>query len=1169
MRKRNWLYLILGMVFIVSLLVWPFHSKESIKAAAQNEATLSESMVPLLDIRITPRVAPYTFTCSDGKIVTVERSAYYTGPLSINTLKDGTFPITLLFNVTYDGRPLSSADYSPWFSAENVQIFNPTQAFIRGCTFGLRIGSKEAFRFDLDVFFTTTTPPIQNTITADTNPITVNMGATLDLKNLIKNVKYNGAALSSNLYTVESITAISTSTAGVKIGKVRVKYANDTSVATEVTTNVTVLAPSIITAEAVSQTVLIGASLNAKSLVKNVKLDGTILSSDKYNVSFRTQASTSTVGIKTATVRVQKADNPNVFVDVNVPVTVIDLTAEAIPQIVPIGAKLNAENLVQNVKLDGTILASDKYSVSYITEATTNTVGNKMAKVRVIQMDNPSIFIDVDVPVTVAELTGAAISQIVPVGAVLDSKNLINNIKLNGKPLSSSGYSSYYIDEAVTDTIGDKTAKVRVLYGENADIFVDIEVPVTVAEIKAEAIPQVVPLEANLNAINLVTNIKLNGTYLLRGEYGAYFIKEVMTNTIGEKTAKVRISSSENADIFVDVDVPVIVAQITAEAIPQIVKVGANLDSKDLIKNIKLNGTILSSDMYTAYFLEEVPTDTVGEKIAKVQILYAENADIFVDVDIPVTVVDNILAVEANPQKVMLGASINTNNLIKNVKLNETVLAKDKYETTLLSPISTSTVGQKIGKTKTTLTISPTLSVDADVDINVVWGNTIAVGADDDSGTERTSGAFTLYNQTNPYIIASQGLGDDNLPLNLKYVNQAYYSFSHFDMSVKSSPFLITDLLKAETQINAEGSDLKQTILNEWGTNQIQAVNYSDIVRVYQREVNKSWLYEEEQRNIYNEDKEFVYYEIAENGYKPLHFNQLKTNDGEIAINTSKKVLDDHINDYIVVGSHTSVKVKGFSTYPDTSTPGKKIGIIRVEETLSNGKLVQYDYPVNFDINTQNVTIKFENTLGKPLHDEIVLEKMIGETIDLSNEDDIQNALALISKDKFQLKQRPTNENSLIIGSEPMTLKYIFDGILSISSTPKIIDFGTSVVGIFPIKIEKASYDEPLIIWDNRAEMKRWTLTATLQQALTNKEDSTKVLSSAIQYKKNSSETVILVKNRTIPIAIHTHSDAGEYNVSDQWETGTAGFQLEVAAGTVRKLGDYEATILWQLGNTP
>ncbi|MFG5501740.1 hypothetical protein ACFJYO_15220, partial [Enterococcus faecalis] len=94
---------------------------------------------------------------------------------------------------------------------------------------------------------------------------------------------------------------------------------------------------------------------------------------------------------------------------------------------------------------------------------------------------------------------------------------------------------------------------------------------------------------------------------------------------------------------------------------------------------------------------------------------------------------------------------------------------------------------------------------------------------------------FTLYTESTPTIVASQGQNDDNLAIHSNFPNQQYYTFNWFDLSNKQI-LKIDESNNGDKYIKASGNELKKDKLKEWGTAQNQAVNYGDIVRAWQTE---------------------------------------------------------------------------------------------------------------------------------------------------------------------------------------------------------------------------------------------------------------------------------------------------------------------------------------------
>ncbi|MFC0757896.1 hypothetical protein [Enterococcus faecalis] len=318
--------------------------------------------------------------------------------------------------------------------------------------------------------------------------------------------------------------------------------------------------------------------------------------------------------------------------------------------------------------------------------------------------------------------------------------------------------------------------------------------------------------------------------------------------------------------------------------------------------------------------------------------------------------------------------------LVKNVKLGTKILTPDQYELQLINPASTDTVGDKIAKVKVTLKSDPSKTVDLDVPFAVKWGNSVVYGSYARQ-QGRTSAAFTLYPETNPYIVASQGgTIDDNNQIH-ELFNQ-YYAFNWFDLTNKES-IKIEETNNGDKYIKANGNELKKDKLKEWGINQKQAVNYGDIVRAWQVETSKNWLYENEEPKLYNNNQQSIYYEITQSGYRPLHFNQLTPKTGKIPIYSTNQYLDEHVTDYIDLKNHSNINVKGFAEYPDTTSSGDKRAKILVEETLTTGKKVQYEYEVTINVEPGTLTYTVPKTLtfkefSKSKNEQIVQRKYSG-----------------------------------------------------------------------------------------------------------------------------------------------------------------------------------------------
>lgn len=356
----------------------------------------------------------------------------------------------------------------------------------------------------------------------------------------------------------------------------------------------------------------------------------------------------------------------------------------------------------------------------------------------------------------------------------------------------------------------------------------------------------------------------------------------------------------------------------------------------------------------------------------------------FGNLTINVNVYKSLTAEPASPTT-SLGIDISKldySKFVKNVKLRNQVLSSDQYKVELINSFATDTVGTKTAKVRITLKSDTSKTEEVDVPVEVGWGNSVVYGSYDYYLNGRTLAAFTLYTESTPTIVASQGQSDDNLAIDAKFPNKQYYTFTWFKLADRWT-LKIDEWNNGDKFIKARGNELKKDKLKEWGTDQNQAVNYGDIVRAWQTETGKNWLYENEQKQAYNDDKESVYYEITTSGYRPLHFNQLTPKTGKIPIYSTNKYLDEHVKDYIDLKGYSNIDAKEFVEYPDTTSSGDKRAKILVEETLTTGKKVQYIYEVTINVEPGTLTSTVPKTLtfkefSKSKSEQIVQRKYSG-----------------------------------------------------------------------------------------------------------------------------------------------------------------------------------------------
>lgn len=159
----------------------------------------------------------------------------------------------------------------------------------------------------------------------------------------------------------------------------------------------------------------------------------------------------------------------------------------------------------------------------------------------------------------------------------------------------------------------------------------------------------------------------------------------------------------------------------------------------------------------------------------------------------------------------------------------------------------------------------------------------------------------------------------------------------------------------------------------------------------------------------------------------------------------------------------------------------------------------------------------------------------------------------------YQLISSPENETAVQVKDTETTVTYQFAGVLKIKSSPKYLNFGRQRINNSFIKVEKATYDLPLVILDNRETVQPWKLMATLKQPLT-LENSDATLPNVLKYKLNSSSTVTLKQDVAQELTSRTNSGKGEYKLSEEWKAGDSGFQIEIPAKQVIEPGKYRAS---------
>lgn len=221
---------------------------------------------------------------------------------------------------------------------------------------------------------------------------------------------------------------------------------------------------------------------------------------------------------------------------------------------------------------------------------------------------------------------------------------------------------------------------------------------------------------------------------------------------------------------------------------------------------------------------------------------------------------------------------------------------------------------------------------------------------------------------------------------------------------------------------------------------------------------------------------------------------------------------------------------------------------------------------VTVHLSEQNINVQFLDEAGNALNNVVTIKGNVGSTIDLTKEKTVTDAIASVLAKRYVLESsgRPTNETAVPVVSEESTVSYTFQGTLSIYSGPTEINFGSHEVSWKGTKDNNPTYDQPLVIWDNRNNLANWKLSVKLEGELSIPSSPTHILSGVLSYQTASDKKVLSTDAQDVLQAKHDAS--GQYDISTRtWGPDKQGLRLDVPSGAVKLTGEYETTLIWRV----
>ncbi|MBO0422751.1 WxL domain-containing protein [Enterococcus plantarum] len=211
------------------------------------------------------------------------------------------------------------------------------------------------------------------------------------------------------------------------------------------------------------------------------------------------------------------------------------------------------------------------------------------------------------------------------------------------------------------------------------------------------------------------------------------------------------------------------------------------------------------------------------------------------------------------------------------------------------------------------------------------------------------------------------------------------------------------------------------------------------------------------------------------------------------------------------------------------------------------------------------LSVEFLNEANQVLPGYTVkLDTQVGDTIDLTKEESVTTQLTNLTKAGYDIAERPADETAVKINNTALTVQYKLQGVLSLTSVPSALDFGSLAYNATTKRVEDPEFDKQLVVTDTRADAANgWRLTATLTTSMKN--DSGQELVNALRYVTDGKETIL----NTNAQVIYTNSKgtAGSFDVSDSWgkTANTDGIKLQINSSDTVYTGDYVGVITWKV----
>lgn len=231
-----------------------------------------------------------------------------------------------------------------------------------------------------------------------------------------------------------------------------------------------------------------------------------------------------------------------------------------------------------------------------------------------------------------------------------------------------------------------------------------------------------------------------------------------------------------------------------------------------------------------------------------------------------------------------------------------------------------------------------------DVPVTYQFGHSLNVRGISFQGTDLRAATLSL-NSDQTQIVATYNSALAGTSVHSYFGDDMYYQIRHYDQAtISSGP------MNAQTpdfDFSVKGNQRLDT-LNDFGTNRRLSVAKGDIVEIFHAEANgrlDNFKDNVVQPRISDNRSR---YQITANGFERLNIDRLNPREQKIVLGMSHEDMDRQIGRYLDISQYPTLKIEGFTQYPDTAKEGMTTGKIVVSEPLVNGETATWEYPVSF-----------------------------------------------------------------------------------------------------------------------------------------------------------------------------------------------------------------------------